>query len=169
MPESNVDLLIVRGAPGIGKSTAVRKLRKRIPEGAVIEVDTLRGMIAAVEWVNTEQHHVALDHAKLLIGSFVAKNFRPVILVDTFSRGKLTRFVENLNVSYRVGSLYADEDELTRRVISRPEGGFRDLDACRVLKAEAANNRYDHEQLIDVTNLRPSQVAEALEGLLCCP
>lgn len=167
MRTSEVDLLIVRGAPGVGKSTAVRRLRKLIASGAVIEVDALRGMIAAVEWVNTEQHWLALDHARLLIDAFLAKGYRPVVLVDTFSRGKLTRFVAGLDLSYRVASLYASEAELVRRVSGRPEGGFKDLDSCRVLNDEVAANRYEHEHLIDVTMLRPTAVAERLEEVLC--
>ena len=112
MRESSIDLLIVRGAPGVGKSTAVRRLRKHIAGGAVIEVDSLRGMIAAVQWVNTEQHWVALDLARVLITSFLTKGYRPVVLVDTFSRGKLTRFVRDIRQSYRVVSLYASVPSL---------------------------------------------------------
>ncbi len=169
MLESKVELLIVRGAPGAGKSTAVRLLRKMIPGGAIIEVDALRAMIAAVQWVNTEQHWIALDHARLLSQSFAAKGLRPVVLVDTFSRGKLTAFVATLDLTYRVASLFLDEAELINRVNGRPEGGFKDIEACRVLNAEVASNRYEHERLIDVTNLQPSAVAEALLDVLCSP
>ena len=102
MSGSKADVLLVRGAPGVGKTTACRKLRKLIPEGAVIEVDALRGMIAGVRWVDTEHHLVALDHALLLIRAFLEKGFRPVVLVDTFSRGKLQRFAADLPFSYRV-------------------------------------------------------------------
>ncbi len=166
MPESKVDLLIVRGAPGVGKSTAVRRLRKHIPDGAVIEVDSLRGMIAAVQWVNTEQHWVALDQASLLIKGFLAKGFRPVVLVDTFSRGKLTRFVQELDNSYLVASLFASEDELVCRVSKRPDDDYKDIDACLRLNSEVAENRYENEHLIDTSTLRPTAVAEVLKELL---
>ncbi len=166
MLESTPEVLVIRGAPGVGKSSACKRLRALIPDGAVIEVDTLRGMIAGVRWVDTPQHLVALDHARLLAATFLEKGYRPVVIVDTFSRGKLTAFAASLPWSYVIASLYAEPSILERRVLGRPEDQFRELDACQVLNEEARLNRYPHEHFIDTSDLEPAGVAEALARLL---
>jgi len=160
------ELLLVRGAPGVGKTSATRRLRANIPEGAIIEVDGLRGMIANVRWVDTAQHLIALDHARLLAGAFLDRGYRPVVLVDTFSRGKLTAFTASLPWTYRIASLYASPQVLRDRVLRRPEGQFKELDACLLLNDEVAQNRYPHESRIDTSELDADAVAEQLRALL---
>lgn len=166
MIAKTVEALLVRGAPGVGKSSAVKRLRRRIQDGALIEVDQLRGMIAGVRWVDAAQHAVALEHALLLLESFLAKGFRPVIVVDTFSRGKLTAFTARLRCSYRVASLWAEPEELARRIAHRPKGQFKDLAASSALNEEVRRNRYPHEELVDTTELSPEGVCDALERSL---
>lgn len=164
MPESAVDLLLLRGAPGVGKSTAARKLRQLIPKGAILEVDTLRGMIAAVKWVDSEQHLLALEHARLLAESFLQRAFRPVVVIDTFSRSKLLRFTQGLSGSYRIASLHARWEVLRTRVEQRPDEHFKDLTAIQLLHDDVAGNRHPRERLIDTSNLSPSEVATELSA-----
>lgn len=166
MPESKPDVLLIRGAPGVGKTSACKRLRKLIPTGAVIEVDSLRGMIAGIRWVDTEQHLVALDHARILTDAFLKKGFRPVVIVDTFSRGKLTAFTASLPWTYRVASLYASPETLMARVTHRPDDQFKELDACHMLNEEVHKNRYPCETLLDTTTWTPDDVASALHHLL---
>ena len=166
MKRRTPDLLLVRGAPGVGKSSAVRKLRRLLPGGAIIEVDHVRGMIAAVRWVDTEQHLMTLELVHALAFGFLERGLRPVVVVDTFSRGKLGGFVASLERPYRVASLFALEEVLVERVLGRPADQFRDLSACRLLNREVSDNRYDHEQLVDTSALTPGEVAAALVEVL---
>jgi len=46
---NGLDVLILRGAPGVGKSTLGRGLRRQLDHGSVIEVDDIRGMLARVD------------------------------------------------------------------------------------------------------------------------
>jgi len=170
MSETSVDVLLVRGAPGVGKSSATRALRKLIPHGAIVEVDHVRGMIASVRWVDTGQHLVALGVTLGIVRSFLQENFRPIIVVDTFSRGKLKAFAERLSAElgarYRTASLYADPDVLLARVNGRPHNEFREPEASTMLNREVFNNRYDFEELIDTTNLTPAEIASQLLDVL---
>lgn len=166
MNEITVDLLLVRGAPGVGKSSAAKLLRKLIPAGAIVEVDHVRGMIAAVRWIDSEQHLVALAVTRSIVRSFLEQNFRPVVVVDTFSRGKLKAFVEQISAEigarHRIASLYAEEATLVARVNDRPQNEFREPEISAKLNQEIFKNRYDLEELIDTTNLSPTEVAARL-------
>lgn len=168
-----VDVLLVRGAPGVGKTSAVRALRKLIPDGAVVEVDHVRGMIASVRWIDTEHHLVALGVALGIVRSFLDRELRPVVVVDTFSRGKLRAFAQQLTaelgVSHRIASLHAEDDALLERVERRPPNEFREPQISLLLNTEIRKNRYAHEELIDTTRLSPAEVASHLLDILRRP
>ena len=149
----------------MGKSTAAKHMRRHIPRGAVVEVDHLRGMIAAVRWTDTDQHWIALEHALLLTESFIERTFRPIVIIDTFSRGKLRSFLERVECSFQIASLYASDDALTDRVENRCDKHFKDLTACRLLNDEVRANRYPNETMIDTTDLSPIEVGERLANL----
>jgi cytidylate kinase len=152
---SGPDILLVRGAPGVGKSTAVGRMRRHLHSGAIVEVDVLRGMIAGVEWTNKVQHVLALEHAHMIAGSFLAHGLRPVVIVDTLGRARLDTFLPMLATSYRVVSLYARPEVLANRVDARPEGQFKNLEACMTLNDEIARHRYPHESLVDTSDMSP--------------
>lgn len=156
------DILLVRGAPGVGKSTAVARLRKQITAGAVIEIDVLRGMIVGVEWRNRDHHMLALDHARLVADSFLARGTRPIVIVDTLGRARIESFLPTLGHRYRIASLYADPDVLRQRVAQRPSGQFRDIDACLVINAEMRHEPYESERIIDTTEMSPDEVSAVL-------
>lgn len=166
MSDAAPDVLLVRGAPGVGKSSAVRELRRLLGCGATIEVDDLRRMIVAVRWVDREHHLVALDHARLLVRSFLDKGFVPVVVVDTFSRRQADPFARSLGRSYRIASLVAERPVLEQRIQSRPVDAFRDVAASMTLDAEARRDRFEADTLIDTTTLTPLAVAEQLAHLL---
>ena len=166
MPTIVPDVILIRGAPGVGKSSASKRLRKLFAGGAIIEVDLLRGMIANVRWVDAAQHMVALDHARLLADAFLAKGYRPVIIVDTFSRGKLVEFTASLPWDYRVVSLYAAPSILAARINHRPDDQFKDLEASNTLNNEVQATRHPHEALIDTSELDPDSVASELHRIL---
>ena len=149
----------------MGKSTAAKHMRRQIPHGAVVEIDHLRGMIAAVRWVDTAQHWIALEHGLMLAKSFIERAILPVVIIDTFSRGKLRSFLERVECSFQIASLYASDEALTDRVENRCEKHFKDLTVCRLLNDEVRANRYPNETLVDTTHLSPIEVADRLANL----
>src|SRR5690606_23873995 len=87
-PRMNVelDVVLVRGAPGAGKRTLGRRLRKALTAAAVVEVDDLRAMIAQVDWTSRRHHDQALEGAFALVGGLLGAGLRPIVLIDTLSR-----------------------------------------------------------------------------------
>jgi predicted kinase len=166
-----LDVLVVRGAPGAGKSTLGRALRRALTSGAVLEVDDFRGMLCQVNWASREDHDVALDVALAAILGYLARDRRPVVLIDTFSRGRLGATQGRLSaagVVHHTVSLWVDPAVLAQRLAARTSG-FKDWEPSRVLNDEVRRNRYPAEQLVDATSLATEHLVEFALGLCVDP
>lgn len=155
-----LDVLILRGAPGVGKSTLGRGLRRHLDSGSVIEVDDVRGMLARVDWTSRIHHDIALSVAFDALLSFVRAQVRPVVLIDTFSRSRLQGIHTRLNeavLRHHTLSLWLNPEELAARLRTR-QTGFCDWEPSRVLNEEAYANRYPNEEFLDTTSLDPDAV-----------
>lgn len=161
------DVVVIRGAPGVGKSETARRLAERLGVGARVEVDNLRAMIVPVNWTDQSQHIGVLSLAVGITAGFLELGHRPVLVVDTFSGDKVVRFLSELRercgqVDVRVFALVADASTLEERVRRRPEGQFKDVPVCLKLNADVTRRIQPFEQLIDSTALAPAAVMEAL-------
>jgi hypothetical protein len=157
-----LDVLVIRGAPGAGKSTLGRGLRRALTSGAVLEVDDFRGMLCQVDWASRDDHDVALDVALEAVRVCLAHERRPVILIDTFSRSRLKSVLEHLTRSdlhHRVLSLWVDPTILELRLEARTSG-FNQWEPSRILNEEVLTNRYPEERFVDATLLDRVAVVE---------
>ncbi len=174
MSQRPCDLVLVKGAPGVGKSTAARLLARQFPKGALIEVDTLRGMVIEVNWKDQAEHRSVLRMAAHLATDFLRAGFSPVVLVDTFSGDKLAGFLdvfrpENPDARVFVATLHASEAVLQHRVLHREVGGFRDLAICLRINREVVRDAAPFETLIDTTERSPNEVAETIVAGMSVP
>ena len=164
------DVIVIRGAPGSGKSEAAKCLAARLGAGTRIEVDTLRAMIIPVDWTNQSEHISVLSLATGLVTGFLALGHRPVIVVDTFSGDKLTRFLADLRASrpgieVRMFALVTDRNALRARVEGRADDRYKDLRVCEKLNADVATYLQPDEQLIDNSALTPEETVDMMLGL----
>jgi len=162
-----VDVIIVRGAPGVGKSEAGSHVSMHFPAGAKVEVDVLRKMVISVDWTKQQEHVDLLQIAAGVTADFLELGFRPVIVVDTFSGDKVTGFLKKLRemrpgVGVELFGLYAAEEVLKSRMASRPQGQFRKFDIARKLNADLQRITDAQETRIDTSNLGPMEVAEII-------
>lgn len=161
------DLILLKGAPGVGKSAAAKFLARHFPSGVRIEVDDLRRMVNGVKWTDQSEHRSVLTLGAQLAAGFLRSGFAPVILVDTFSGDKVDGFLDAFRTEYPLGRvcvnvLHASDDVLRDRVLNRDGDGFRDLTVSMRLNHEAFRDLRPFEKLIDTSALSPTEVGQAI-------
>lgn len=167
MIRSLPDVIIIRGAPGSGKSQTGKLLASRLERGARVEVDALRSMLFPVEWTNQGEHVSVLTIASRVVADFVKLGHRPVIVIDTFSGDKVVRFLRELrdlhrSIEVRVFALYVAPAVLRARIEQRPASGFRDLDICMTQNADVLRYLQPFEQLVDSSSLTPEETVRTV-------
>lgn len=161
------DVIIIRGAPGSGKSELGKALAKHYPHGARVEVDALRKMVISVNWTDQAEHIKLLGLAAGTTADFLRLGFRPVIVIDTFSGDKVDGFLARLRelspaLAVRLFALHLPEEVLARRLAARPDGLFKDLAIAKKLNADILEIRRPEEIQIDGSELSPAQQAAKL-------
>jgi RNase adaptor protein for sRNA GlmZ degradation len=167
----SADVVIIRGAPGAGKSQAAKALTSFFPRGAKVEVDILRKMVISVDWKNQQEHISLLQVAARLTHEFINLGFKPVIVVDTFSGDKVNRFVDTLrqlngSLAIKIFGLYASDNVLRTRLEARPLDEFKDFGISKKLNEDVLKIEHLEEYQIDTTELSPAQTAEQVHQRL---
>lgn len=167
MQAKPADIIILRGAPGSGKSQTAKSLSQFFPKGVRMEVDTIRQMVVSVDWKNQEEHINMLQASAGLACDFLKRGFSPVIVVDTFSGDKVFGFMERIrhfesNITISVFGLFTTGDELERRLALRQSGQFRDVAICKKLNNDILKVKHETELQIDTTGLLPTQTARKI-------
>jgi hypothetical protein len=163
----NPDMVIIRGAPGTGKSQVAKCLAHYFKQGIRLEVDTLRSMVITVDWKNQTEHMNVLSLAADLALGFYNLGYGPVIVVDTFSGNKLASFLtrihaKNNNLEVHSFALITAPEVLKSRVESRPKDRFNDIQVCSKLNSDTSKYLLSFEKLIDNSLLTPEETAELI-------
>ncbi len=161
------DVIIIRGAPGVGKSTLAKALASHFPKGVRLEVDTLRSMVISVDWTNQQEHENLLLVAARLTGQFLGLGYRPVIVVDTFSGDKVKPFLDALNESrpglqVKTFALHASPEMLAQRLSARPEDQFKDITVSKKLNSDVLKIRRTDDTLLDTSHASAQQLSETV-------
>lgn len=162
-----VDVICLRGAPSVGKSTVAKALAISLPTGVRLEVDCLRSMRIDACWTHQQQHSEGLEIAADLCISFLARNWRPVIVVDTFSKGKLCIFLDRLASSLprekvRCFALWSSIEVLKHRISHRPTDRFQDIQVSEAINAESMLPIVAGEKVLDTSSLSPDEIARTI-------
>lgn len=167
MKTPSADLILLKGAPGVGKSTTAKLLARHFPSGVRIEVDALRQMVTFVDWTNQAEHRNLLKLSAKLAAGFIHSGQSPVILVDTFSGDKIDGFFatfreESPQSSVFVAVLHASDEVLRQRMTDREGETFRDISIATRINHDSVAGAQPFETLIDTTSLAPTRVADAI-------
>jgi hypothetical protein len=161
------DVILIRGAPGSGKSSVARALARHLPGGVTIEVDHVRRMIHGLQWEDDRLHLHAITAAAQTALAYIREGLFPVVLVDTLGFGRHQFALEALDgASTRTYSLVCRDPILSLRLLMRM-GGYRDTRQARRFNAHIHGDA-KRLPVIDTTWKRPAAVARhilRLEGL----
>jgi predicted kinase len=165
------DVIILRGAPAVGKSTLAKELAQHFPKGIRLEVDTLRSMVISVDWTNQQEHKDLLQVAARLTGQFLGLGFKPVLVVDTFSGDKVKPFLDAINESspgleVKTFALHASPEVLAQRLAARHQDQFRDLAVSGKLNSDVLKILRPADTLLDTSYQTAQQLADALVNVL---
>lgn len=154
-------LVLLGGAPGVGKSTTARLLAPSV--GAVIEIDTLWSFHGVPDYLDGEQ----LARAMKCAAACVEHMPGVVLLVSPWSEEQVRAFSWDVPVevamAFRRISLTCRASTLESRLACRVRhdtGAYNDVDKALELNAEHARN--DLVEDVDTTGLAPSYVASVV-------
>ena len=160
-------ICFITGPAGSGKSSVSKALASKFERSAYIEVDNLRSMVISVDWTNQDEHISILNLSTNLVYDFYQLKFQPIIVVDTFSGNKILNYHEKLlrlnsNLSFMIFGLYVSNEELERRIGSRKDGEFKDIEVCKKLNKDVLKYKHPEEYQIDTTMLSPEETAKII-------
>jgi len=165
------DVIIIKGAPCAGKSETAKALSLYFPKGVRIEVDNIRSMVISVNWKNQKEHINMLQLSANMTHDFLSFNFKPIIVVDTFSGDKINDFLyalykSNNDLSVNIFGLYVSEEELKHRIELRPDDKFKDFEVCKKINEDVLRFKIESEILIDTTEQTAEKTAKRIFDIL---
>ena len=165
------DVIIIRGAPGSGKSELGKALARHYPHGARVEVDALRKMVISVNWTDQAEHIKLLGLAAGTTADFLRLGFRPVIVIDTFSGDKVDGFLVRLReinpaMDVRLFALHLPEEVLAIRLAQRPAGLFKDFAVAKQLNDDVVKIHPAAEIRLNSAGPTSPALAELILGSL---
>lgn len=164
-------VIIIRGAPGAGKTEVSKALATYFPDGARIEVDSLRKMVISVKWTNQNEHINMLGVTARLARDFLSLGICPVIIVDTFSGDKLHKFIDDVrshspDAELNLFGLFVNHKVLAERLNERDATMFKDFSISDVINNETVKNKHPIETQFDTTASSSLSIAQRIYKII---
>jgi dephospho-CoA kinase len=127
----DLDLIVIAGSPGAGKSTLCCELRTRWNVVPTIELSDLRNLHLDRDWSNQSEDDIAIafDHLVYIVHSY-AKHKRKPVLVTDLREEWVSRVDEAFaDLGYAIITLFSSDAVIRHRVGARTQG-FTNVDAA---------------------------------------
>lgn len=155
-------ILIVRGASAVGKTTAVRRLRRDLAGGATVEVDDLWATLCPPGWHDAAEVARAGRLTATLVAALRQEGRDPIVVLD----GAWSLWGSSLPQAAVDCALWARPDVLSARMASRAPGGFRDEALALERNRRVEDLRHTSVPWLDTSDLGPADVARWLAALI---
>jgi broad-specificity NMP kinase len=156
------DLIIIHGAPGVGKTTIGRILKRKM-NGVLLDLDWIRSKHLDDAWTNCSPVEEEMSYRILLrtIGEYISHGYKDILLNTSDIVRLMSHDAFFRSIDYRIITLTAADGELSRRVVDpKRDSGWRNA------KGSVARNKVivdrpmlPHEVRIDTTDLSPDSTA----------
>ena len=155
-------IVIIRGAPGSGKTTIARHLMVHFGRGVTVEVDAVRAMINQVYWGSHQQHFDAIKASGALCKHYAEAGYAPVVLVDTLSDGSSAIAVAAVEpMRAKVYSLVCSKRALGLRMMKRL-WGFKNAEKAQRINADIRRECGVPQIVFDTSKSDPREVAKEI-------
>jgi hypothetical protein len=162
------DLILVRGAPGVGKTMLSHLLVSAFPKAAAVELDSFKGIVSFPDGIDRARYRKIQESAWKACRSYLEDGYRPVIVVDTFSSEILWEFLAMVHQSPTTYSrviitLVCDPGVLEMRLHGRQSS-----ESCTrpslAINEDMRTWRLFDELLVDTTARTPGEVLAVVLG-----
>ena len=154
------DILLLRGAPGVGKTSLCAALRRMRSVGAVIDVDDVWATLKDANFNTGAGYNLAVEQTMTVAHGLVRGGVRPIIVAAPFDALAYPAAQELASGggAFRVGSiaLFCDPTVLVARLEARPHGAYRDAEAALAVNDDMMRNT----DAYDNTSAAPALSAE---------
>ena len=157
---NNIDIILIRGAPGVGKTTIGRLFRESTPSGVVVDIDDVRRMVSSEVFLYgaNVDYRKAVTATCALVAAFLDTGYSPIIVVDVFSPPILELFRRICTQRRTVVITFYSEDGVLARRMARRTSGYINLDVAIKINRLMKHPSDSSDVWIDTSTLGPAEV-----------
>ena len=118
----NLDIIVIHGAPGSGKSTTAALVHEKLrsPWFEFGWIPEFRSLNPHTEISFEQETEISFENLILVVKNYIRHGFKNVIITDINFDSQILRLPEVFaGLQYKLFTLYADDEAMKKRVLLR--------------------------------------------------